>query len=196
MGHDYTFLCRRLSERGEAFIQDTYGEYYSLSDYLGEVGWSSMTLLSGSFRPVHEGHLEILRWLKNADRQNVFAEIGIKHIEKPQVSQDDLYQRLLPFIGHFPVLVTDKALMIEKVGLLRNLEIQDIVIGMGYDVACRMIEMSSPMAIAGIGADFWVFPRKHFQPPAAALPVNMKIIDAPRAYDHVSSTELRRTRQD
>lgn len=94
-----------------------------------------LALLSGSFRPLHDGH----RGMREAAARrlcfDVHYEISIKNVEKPEVEPHDLHARLKQFEGHVGIYVTRAATFIEKAELFPG-----SVFVVGADTAIRIID--------------------------------------------------------
>lgn len=189
----YPLLYRNLIERNEPFIQDGAGCYYSLKTLLKSIGYAEIAILSGSYNPLHRGHLEVLSAMRSIE-QHVYAEISIKHVTKPDVTEQDLYDRLLQFIGHFPVLVTNNALMVDKIGMLRQHDVRSVTIGCGIDVLDTMNQMHGSRFISALAANFIVFPRDNFDCHFPICP-NVQMYDKPLQHRNVSSTQIRREKE-
>lgn len=189
----YPLLYRNLIEGNQPFIQDRHGCYHSLRKWLGFIGYSEIAILSGSYNPLHCGHLEVLSAMRSVG-QHVYAEISVKHVTKPDVTEQDLYDRLLQFIGHFSVLVTNNALMVDKIGMLRQHDIRSVTIGCGIDVLDTMHHMHGSRFISALAATFIVFPRDNFDCHIPVCP-NVQVYDKPLQYRSVSSTQIRREKE-
>jgi len=187
----YPFLYRQLVERKVPFIQSENGYYYSLDNWLYTNGWGGITIFGGSFNPLHDGHIEILDILRSNYSYDVFAEISIHHVSKPSITENDLYDRLLPFVGRYPVLVTDEPLIVNKLGILKEHGIARVTMAMGADVAHKFIAMHGKLFVSALNTSFEVFGRNGTEE-IKHPPRNMNYHDIPNAkYRGMSSTAIR-----
>jgi len=63
-------------------------------------------VLSGSFNPVHTGHLRMAKFAREALRGHVHFELSVENVDKPQMDQAACIERLLPICLANDVVVT------------------------------------------------------------------------------------------
>jgi len=94
-------------------------------------------ILSGSFNPVHSGHINLLDYCFNKLNKNKFYEISISNVDKPDIDKEDLIGRLEKFQKQEKILITRSPKFVEKATLFPN---SYFVIG--YDTAIRVLDDS------------------------------------------------------
>ena len=120
---------------------------------------NTIQIIPGSFNPLHDAH----RWI--FDRANslspTFFEMSIRRWDKPDVSKVELAERLEQFQGYAPVIVTNQARMIGKLGILRKQCISDRipVVHIGMDTLQRMFDDYGVKGVSGMHAFFIVYDR-------------------------------------
>lgn len=95
----------------------------------------SFALLSGSFNPVHEGHLELAATAAQHLGQRITFEIPLVNADKPEVDLRDAQRRAAQFLGRGPLLLTRAPLFIDKARLFPR---STFVIG--ADTAVRLLD--------------------------------------------------------
>ncbi len=167
-------------------------------------------LLSGSFNPLHDGHLELLQVSSRLLKHPVAFECAAKNVDKPAISPETMLQRIAQFAGRWPIYVTNAATYLEKARLFPN-----TVFIIGFDTAERILHpryyqnsqkaLHAALAeIAAQGCSFMVAGRKdrmgvfrngeqlNVPEPFRTL---FKTIPADAFRKDISSTELRATGQ-
>lgn len=91
-------------------------------------------ILSGSFNPLHDGHLELLQVAAKLLGQPVSFEISAQNVDKPAITPDIIVQRIAQFAGRWPVYVTNAPTYLEKARLFPN-----TVFVIGFDTAERVL---------------------------------------------------------
>jgi len=100
-----------------------------------EDGPTHATLLAGSFNPLHEGHLKLAEVAAQATGSDVYFEISVSNVEKPDLTLAELHARLAQFRGRWPVVVTRAKTFVEKAALL-----PDSTFVVGFDTAVRLFD--------------------------------------------------------
>lgn len=91
-------------------------------------------ILSGSFNPLHDGHLELLQVSARLLNHPVAFEISAQNVDKPAITPDTIVQRIAQFAGRWPVYVTNAPTYLEKAQLFPN-----TVFVVGFDTAERVL---------------------------------------------------------
>ncbi|MCP4416306.1 MAG: hypothetical protein GY805_06775 [Chloroflexi bacterium] len=91
-------------------------------------------LLSGSFNPLHDGHLELMQVSAKLLGHPVAFECAAKNVDKPAIPAQEMVQRIAQFAGRWPVYVTNAATYLEKARLFPN-----TVFVIGFDTAERIL---------------------------------------------------------
>ena len=92
-------------------------------------------ILSGSFNPLHEGHVELAAAAERRTGRLVCLEISIHNVDKPTLAYGELLERLEPLKGRFPVLLTRAPTFDQKAALFAN-----ACFVIGHDTAVRLFE--------------------------------------------------------
>lgn len=129
--------CDRLwRDRKSAFIvypDGQIGEWGSVSKNL-----SHMALISGSFNPLHNGHIALYHAAENAHWYPLF-ELSIHNRDKGGMSSHDLNSRLAKFRWKYPVLVTFSPRFKDKIADLGITAEQRISFVLGADTYQRLV---------------------------------------------------------
>lgn len=91
-------------------------------------------ILSGSFNPLHDGHLELLQVSAKLLGHQVAFEISAQNVDKPAITPDTIVQRIAQFAGRWPIYVTNAPTYLEKAQLFPN-----TVFVIGFDTAERVL---------------------------------------------------------
>lgn len=91
-------------------------------------------ILSGSFNPLHDGHLELLQVSAQLLGHPVAFEISAQNVDKPPITPDIVVDRIAQFAGRWPVYVTNAPTYREKARLFPN-----TVFVIGFDTAERVL---------------------------------------------------------
>lgn len=91
-------------------------------------------ILSGSFNPLHDGHLELLQASARLLGQPVAFEISAQNVDKPGISPGTIVQRIAQFAGRWPIYVTNAPTFLEKACLF-----PDTIFVIGFDTAERVL---------------------------------------------------------
>jgi len=91
-------------------------------------------MLSGSFNPLHDGHLAMLKNISSTE-EGLF-ELSIFNVDKPPIDKDNINSRLVHFITHSqPIIVTNAPRYIDKAKMFPG-----IVHMIGVDTAFRLVD--------------------------------------------------------
>ncbi len=98
--------------------------------------WPSggIAIVSGSFNPLHEGHLGLAEAAQAHLGRPAAFELATRNAEKPDLAAIELYRRATQFQGRAPLLLTDVALFSHKAALYPG-----SVFVLGVDTAARVL---------------------------------------------------------
>lgn len=92
-------------------------------------------LLSGSFNPLHSGHLGLARTAAGMLGKPVAFEISAVNVDKPRLPSDQLLERMSQFAGLAPVFASNEPTFVEKSRVYPG-----ATFVIGYDTAVRVIQ--------------------------------------------------------
>ncbi len=92
-------------------------------------------ILSGSFNPLHNGHINLLRSAKKKFKQEGLFEISLTNVDKNIISYEEIRFRLGQFTELDNVIISNKSTFIEKSSLFNNCKFV-----IGYDTAERVLD--------------------------------------------------------
>lgn len=149
----YKLLCE---DPTEAFVQTTTGDYVSFLKWAVNYGGLNLHLYPGSFNPLHDAHREIYSIMSSDDELALF-ELSIHRFDKPELTLEDLRNRLAQFVDYAPVLITNSAKFSEKVGLIAKYF--NVVMHVGQDTIQRLLIHSSKLEVQGLNCEFRIYNR-------------------------------------
>jgi hypothetical protein len=91
-------------------------------------------LLSGSFNPLHDGHLRLAEVASRRTGLPVAFELSVRNVDKPPLISEEVHRRLAQFNWKAPVWLTTAALFVEKAALFPG-----CVFVVGLDTAERLV---------------------------------------------------------
>jgi phosphopantetheine adenylyltransferase/nicotinamide mononucleotide (NMN) deamidase PncC len=142
-GDDRAFVCIKTAE-----AEKLYALYFSktsraeqealLSDWLlvlvaQAVGAERGLLLPGSFNPVHQGHLNLLKVAEEMTGLCGVFELSCVNVDKPDISEEECLRRASA-IRDIPVALTRAPRFVQKAALFPK-----TTFVLGYDTAVRLI---------------------------------------------------------
>lgn len=164
-------------------------------------------IISGSFNPLHDAHRYTFKYIKHSINQfqlweDAFFEISIRRVGKPDLTVDELYDRLGQFIGFAPVLVTNAPTYLEKITTIPF----KCCFHIGCDTLKRLVDQYGPYGLSSIPTSFWVYDRSDsdgnirtandlFQGYMPDNVIRRETPDKPKELYSLSSTKLRSNKQ-
>jgi hypothetical protein len=91
-------------------------------------------LLSGSFNPLHQGHVELLLAAEKVTRRDGLLELSVTNVDKPPLDVVEIERRLSQFKGPFSAVVTCAPTFARKAELFPG-----AWFALGYDTAIRLL---------------------------------------------------------
>ena len=112
-------------------------KFYSYNDDLKNENYNlnNSLILSGSFNPLHEGHIELLKASSKEFKKNPLFEISIKNVDKSEINFNDLMDRINQFKSLGKLVVTNSAKFEEKSKIFK-----ESIFVIGYDTALRLVD--------------------------------------------------------
>ncbi|MFA7256155.1 MAG: CinA family protein [Kiritimatiellales bacterium] len=147
-GEDRAFICIKTAE-----MEKLYSLHFSktsraeqealLSDWLlvliaQAVGAERGLMLPGSFNPVHQGHLNLLKVAEEMTGLRGVFELSCANVDKPDTAEDECLRRIAA-IKDIPVALTHAPRFVQKVELFPK-----TTFVLGYDTAERLIAYAQP----------------------------------------------------
>ena len=96
---------------------------------------SKSLILSGSFNPLHNGHIRLLEATKNMTKLEPFFEISISNVDKRNINLEDLNSRISQFYNIGKILITNSATFEDKSNIFKK-----SIFAIGYDTAVRILD--------------------------------------------------------
>jgi len=127
--YDYELMTKRL-QRGEI-------SYFGVQDN-GRIRTTDarpQVLLSGSFNPLHEGHLGMARAAARLLNKPVAFELAARNADKPPLPAPTVLYRLGQFAGRYTVYVSHAPTFVEKARLYPG-----TTFVVGFDTAVRILQ--------------------------------------------------------
>ena len=112
-------------------------KFYSYNDDVKNENYNlnNSIILSGSFNPLHEGHIELLKASSKEFKKNPLYEISIKNVDKSKINFNDLINRINQFKSLGKLVVTNSAKFEEKSNIFKK-----SIFVIGYGTALRLVD--------------------------------------------------------
>jgi hypothetical protein len=91
-------------------------------------------VLPGSFRPLHDGHLQLAEVASRTTEAPLAFELSVANVDKPPLTTAEVEERVRQFRGKSPVILTRAPTFLEKARLLPG-----CTIILGWDTAIRLV---------------------------------------------------------
>jgi hypothetical protein len=91
-------------------------------------------LLSGSFNPLHDGHLDLARTAGDLLGEEVFFELSVHNADKPSLIPQVALRRIAQFAGRYTIFASTAPTFVEKARLFPG-----TTFVVGYDTAARIL---------------------------------------------------------
>jgi hypothetical protein len=92
-------------------------------------------ILSGSFNPLHEGHLALANAAAGLVNRAPYFELAVVNADKGTIAMEEIEQRAAQFANRYPLLLSREPLFTRKAPLYPGSDF-----ALGYDTAARLIE--------------------------------------------------------
>ena len=92
-------------------------------------------LMSGSFNPLHDGHLKMASVAEQKSSRNILFELTINNADKGKIDEQELYKRIEQFHGRHAVTITTCRLFVDKLNTFPGSYML-----VGYDTIIRILD--------------------------------------------------------
>lgn len=92
-------------------------------------------ILSGSFNPLHEGHLGMAKAASGELSRPVAFELAAVNVDKPPLPPNLILERMAQFAGRWPIFISNAPTFVQKARLYPN-----TTFIIGYDTATRILQ--------------------------------------------------------
>ncbi len=92
-------------------------------------------ILSGSFNPLHKGHIHLLHAAEKVSERVGLLELSATNVDKPPLGMDELERRVRAMEQYFNVVLTRASTFAEKAELFPG-----AWFAMGFDTAIRLLD--------------------------------------------------------
>ena len=96
---------------------------------------SKSIILSGSFNPLHDGHIKLLNVAKSITNLNPFFEISISNVDKKNINLNNLNYRINQFTNVGNLIITNSPTFEDKSNIFK-----ESIFVIGYDTALRVMD--------------------------------------------------------
>jgi len=200
-----------LVHPGDSFVQTKEGIFLPFKRWMSEPAQTGQSLhvYSGSFNPLHDGHLGIFKGLPDTgyrvdNNSSMYRERGVRAFEmsltrvgKGTMSMEEMKERLAQFIGVGDIILTNVAKFVEKAGVLRPYiyALGGLNFHVGADTMERLLSNLSIEEVQGYSCNFVIHNRimnGERVKVADNLPLNCQMaLDRPEEEMKLSSTAIR-----
>lgn len=123
-------LLERLLQ-GEIPVVEDKGD----GSYRAPQKTAARLLLSGSFNPLHAGHIELALAAQELTGREAHLEISVENVDKPELGYEEVLRRLAAIDSRFPMVVTRAPTFHTKARLFPN-----ACFAIGFDTAVRLLD--------------------------------------------------------